>query len=697
MTDQNDYSKLKRKYVQLEQKLRASERQVEEKTARLAEAENQLKREIDERKTIRRTLENIPVMINALDMDNRIVFWNRECERVTGYSAEEMKQATDPLAKLYPNPQYRSALYSEWMKRGNHFSNWEIDITCKDGTQQTVSFSDISQSFRTSDHNSWVIGINITHRKHAQAINRALFHIADAVNTTFNLDDLYASIRISLSHIIDTTNFYIALYDKANKTLTFPHYIDQVDKFAPEPFLKADTDCMTTDVIFSKKPLFIKKDELVERAEKNRLIGAVPLIWLGAPLIIGKEVIGVMAVQSYSDAHCYTRRDMDILTAVSNQVALAIQRKRNEEALKKSEVRTRAFLNAITESAILCSAHGKILMLNKVVAERSGKKADELIGTDVFRLFPAGITPSPSALLEHLIQTGKPIHFEFEQHGDVYDNTWSPLFDDQDRVVQIAMISIDATEKRRKESERLKVQKLEAISTLAGGIAHQFNNALFGITGNLELIQMNPDDTSIWKKYLAVIDDSAERMRQLTAQLLAYARGGKYRVKPLSLIQLMKNTLKETFREGANPNIRIETHFSAKLPLVEADAIQMQMVFAGVVSNAVEAIHGEGHIVVQSVNKLIKPAPLNGNASFKPRQYACLSIEDDGCGMDAETVARIFEPFFTTKFQGRGLGMAAAYGIVKNHSGFIQVHSESGKGTSVVICLPTVELPNTET
>ncbi len=695
MTDQNAYSKLKRKYEKLEKNFQASERQIERQTVQLAEAENLMKREINERKMLKRTLENMPVMLSSLDEDNRIAFWNRECEKVMGYSAEEIKLATDPLSKLYPNPQYRSALYAEWQKRGNHFFNREMDITCKDGTQRTVSWSDISQPFRTSDYNSWVIGIDITQRKHAQAINRALFHIADAVNTTFNLDDLYASIRISLSHVIDTTNFYIALYDQANNILTFPYYIDLVDPSVPEPFMATISDSMTGVVILSKKPLFMNKEDLVKRAETNRIRGAVPLIWLGAPLIIRNEVIGVMVVQSYSDPHCYTERDMDILTAVSNQAALAIKRKRDEEALRKSEVRTRAFLDAITESAILCNAQGKILMLNKVAAERSGKKTDELIGTDVFRLFPQGVTPSHSALMNNLIQTGNPVHFESEHSGCVHDNTWSPLFDDQNRVVQIAMISFDATEKRRKESGRLKVQKLEAISTLAGGIAHQFNNALFGITGNLELIRMNVTDTSVWEKYLTVIANSAERMRQLTAQLLAYARGGKYRVRPLSLNNLMLNALNDAYDKGVDPNIRIETHFAANLPLVEADAIQMQTVFAGVISNAIEAIDVEGDIKVQTVYKFIEQLLINefiGVDTFvKPGKYACLTIEDNGAGMDNAAIARIFEPFFTTKFQGRGLGMAAAYGIVKNHNGFINVNSESGKGTCVMIGLPVLK------
>ncbi len=637
--------------------------------------------------TFRRVLENMPVMVNSLDQNNRIVFWNRECEKVTAYSAEEMQASPDPLAQLYPNPEYRSELYEEWLKRGKHFSNWEMDITCKDGSQRTVSWSNIFQPFRDANYKSWVLGVDITQRKHAQTINRVLFHIADAVNTTFNLDDLYAHIRLSLSPVIDTTNFYIALYDKSDNTLTFPYFIDQADPIPPKPFTQL-IDSPTCDVILSKKPLFISQEELIEREKTKRLVGVKPMIWLGAPLIMRDEVIGVMAVQSYTDPDCYSKRDMDVLTAVSNQVALAITRKRDEEALKKSEMRTRMFLDAITESAILCNAQGEVLMVNKAAAEGSGKNAEELIGTDVLDLFPPELEPFPQKMLDRLIQTGKSVCFETEHLGQVHDNTWSPLFDDQNRVAQIAMISIDVTDKRHKDSERLKVQKLEAISTLAGGIAHEFNNALFGITGNLELARMNVPHNASMEKYLQVIDNSAERMRQLTAQLLAYAQGGKYRVRPLSFNQLIMDTLNDIFPNETDPNIRVQTQFQPDLPLVKADAIQMQMVFAGVISNAVEAIKGEGVIKVQTKTQYLEKSALEKRLTEKAATYTCIEITDNGEGMEPETVARVFEPFFTKKFHGRGMGMAAAYGIIKNHHGFIQVRSRFGQGTSVTIGLP---------
>ncbi len=244
---------------------------------------------------------------------------------------------------------------------------------------------------------------------------------------------------------------------------------------------------------------------------------------------------------------------------------------------------------------------------------------------------------------------------------------------------------------KEKEAERLKVQKLEAVSTLAGGIAHQFNNKLFAITGNLDMARENGQHNADMLKYLTAIGQSAEEMRRLTAQLLAYAQGGKYHVKTLSFNQLMSNTLEYFHQNKNDTQIHIQTHFETNLPLVKADAIQMQMVFDGVISNAVEAIHKEGVIQVQTKTQKVENSALENNLTGKAAACACVEITDNGEGMKPETLARVFEPFFTTKFQGRGMGMAAAYGIVKNHRGYIQVRSQFGQGTSVTIGLPILE------
>ena len=245
-------------------------------------------------------------------------------------------------------------------------------------------------------------------------------------------------------------------------------------------------------------------------------------------------------------------------------------------------------------------------------------------------------------------------------------------------------------EKKRLQAHLQQAQKMEAIATLAGGIAHQFNNALSSITGHTGLLEMEyPEDEKIMD-YAKAMKQSAHRMAGLTSQLLAYARGGKYNPQTMSLSNFVEGTL-PIIQHTLDPDIRLETDLPQDVMNVEVDRTQMQMVLSAIVANSNEAIDPPGRIRISTRNMDLDKEFTKDHPGLKPGPYVCLSIEDDGKGMDEETKNRIFEPFFTTHFIGRGLGMAAVYGIVTNHDGTITVDSEPGKGTVVNIYLPAVE------
>jgi len=231
---------------------------------------------------------------------------------------------------------------------------------------------------------------------------------------------------------------------------------------------------------------------------------------------------------------------------------------------------------------------------------------------------------------------------------------------------------------------------MESIATLAGGIAHEFNNALYGITGNIELLKMELPSMEEVSRYLKPMSESARRMVRLTNQLLAYARGGKYRSQTISLNTFVDETL-PLIQHWIKPDIRVETDLPGNIANIRADLTQMQMVLSAVVANAAEAIEGRGRIRIITRNEEIDEESARNHPGLKQGRYACLMIKDDGKGMTDETSSRVFEPFFTTKFQGRGLGMAAVFGIVTNHRGWIGVDSQLGQGTLVRIYLPAVD------
>jgi len=236
---------------------------------------------------------------------------------------------------------------------------------------------------------------------------------------------------------------------------------------------------------------------------------------------------------------------------------------------------------------------------------------------------------------------------------------------------------------------------MEAIGTLAGGIAHQFNNALTTIIGNIDLIEMDHGEDDTMMEKLEEMKASGRRMANLTSQLLAYSGGGKYTVKTVSpddvvsgVLTLMKHTL--------HPDIRVETDLPAGIYDIKADPTQMQMVLSALIANSNEAIEGLGRIRISIRNMELDEMFTKDHPRLRPGPYVCLSIEDDGKGMDEETRERIFEPFFTTHFMGRGLGMASVYGIIANHTGTITVDSEPGKGTVVRIYLPAMRAESRE-
>jgi len=189
----------------------------------------------------------------------------------------------------------------------------------------------------------------ITERKHAEQIIKTLFAISNAVHTAQKMKDLYRSIHNSLSSIIDVTNFFIALVDSKERTLNFPYYMDTEDEdFSPITNFDAN-DSLTGLVVSQKRPILLKKKELEDRAGQNGVWGPLPLIWMGVPLTIKDEVIGVVAVQSYLDTNLYNKKDLQVLSAVSDQMAIVIERKRAEEALIKKDKELESRANKLEE------------------------------------------------------------------------------------------------------------------------------------------------------------------------------------------------------------------------------------------------------------------------------------------------------------------------------------------------------------
>lgn len=349
---------------------------------------------------------------------------------------------------------------------------------------------------------------------------------------------------------------------------------------------------------------------------------------------------------------------------------------------------TEVILDNLSEGILEITQDGKIIYANPTAISLTGLPEEKLLGSSIEAMVP----------LEGDSRIQKTIQAENESHetqgdepflilnGREIETQLVPMGDEGSTVVILHDVSV----RKRLQDQLQYAQKMEAISTLAGGVAHQFNNALFALTGNIELIQLAMIGEGRMEKYLAPMRSSIDRMTDLTGKLLAYAQEGKYKPTRTSLNKTITESL-PMIQCAVNSRVEVKAQLDEMISAIEADPAQLQMVLTAVVANAAEAIEGEGQVRITTTQVAVDARFENAPAHIHPGVYICLAVEDTGRGMEESIRRRIFEPFFSTKFQGRGLSMAAVYGIIKNHGGFILVDSEPGHGTCVKIYLPAKE------
>ncbi len=244
------------------------------------------------------------------------------------------------------------------------------------------------------------------------------------------------------------------------------------------------------------------------------------------------------------------------------------------------------------------------------------------------------------------------------------------------------------------EQERLKAQfaqaqRLESVGQLAGGVAHDYNNMLSVILGNVELAMKASDPDSPLRANLEGILAAAKRSRDITGQLLGFARRQTIAPRVVDLNDSVESLL-SMLRRLIGEDIELTWSPGAETWSVKMDSSQIDQIMVNLCINARDAIDGVGKITIETSNLILDGAPGGDHVDRSPGCYVQLGVSDDGCGMDEETRARVFEPFFSTKdaSQGSGLGLATVYGIVKQNGGFIDVESEAGSGTTIRLFFP---------
>ena len=268
------------------------------------------------------------------------------------------------------------------------------------------------------------------------------------------------------------------------------------------------------------------------------------------------------------------------------------------------------------------------------------------------------------------------------------DLSLSPIKDSEGNTIGISYIARDVTYQKALEAKLIQAQKMETVGTLAGGIAHDFNNLLMGIQGYTSLMLMDLDVSHSHYDMLKKIEKQVTSGASLTKQLVGFARGGRYEPRPTDPNMLIKSSSDMFCR--IQKEIVIHTEFEKDVWAVEVDQGQIDQALLNLYVNAWHAMPGGGDLLLETSNVTLDKSYLKPY-DLEPGRYVKISVTDTGIGMDKKTQQRIFGPFFTTREMGRrgiGLGLPAAYGIIKIHKGIINVYSEPGHGTTFKIYLP---------
>jgi len=411
----------------------------------------------------------------------------------------------------------------------------------------------------------------------------------------------------------------------------------------------------------------------------------------------------IESVEKGSRPHYKGVKEFEFLSNSISNMMLSLENKvsnleANEKELNKANEFKKSIINSINDALYIIEAGSfNIIEANQVFKDRINVPSEEIIGKTCYEVIYNAKSPCEQCRAKDVIEQGKSITYEevfYRNDGTAkyLEISVSPVRDDAGKVIHLVYVARDITERRHLEEQFRQSQKLESIGILSGGIAHDFNNILTGIIGFGNLLQMKLDKDSPLNYYTEQILRSSERAAKLVSNLLAFSR--KQIINPIPL------NLNETIHKAAQflkrlleENIELKVNFNVDKLIVLADSIQIEQVLMNLATNARDAMPEGGTLTIQTDLFKMDKDFIKIYGYGKAGNYALITVTDNGTGIDSETIQKIFDPFFTTKEVGKGtgLGLSTAYGIIKQHNGFISVDSEKGKGTTFSIYLPLIE------
>ncbi|MBL8194597.1 MAG: PAS domain S-box protein [Blastocatellia bacterium] len=539
-------------------------------------------------------------------------------------------------------------------------------------------------------------------RTHTAATYEQIINsVSLAISQSLNIDEILETVCTKLkNHLQVDRCLFLDVVESVNTQATVTH--EKCDENWPKLLNNTyfyNDYSSEFKFLWNGKPWRISSLQKIMANLPEKLIAFIEAAKIKSILLVPvinreNKLIGAIALHQCACTRVWTDDEVRLVESIARQCIIAITNAQLYGESRKAEERYRSLFDNANDAIIIADiTSGKIIDANARAEGLIGQKRGELLNSSLVSLHPQTEQNKYLLAYDSLQKTG--YLYLRDASVEQKDGTTLPvelrasiIVIGKDSLIQA--ILRDMTEQRKLEQQLFHSQRLESIGTLTGGIAHDFNNLLAGILGYAELFKkkLDPSNTKLYN-YAGIIEQSATHGAELAQRLVAFARGGSPKAQLIDLNTIVEDTLK-LLKRALGKTIEIRSELESKLDLIEANPTQIQQILMNLCINARDAMPNGGMLTVITRNVEIEEQPFN--SVLKSGSYVSLSVQDNGTGMDAQTLTRIFEPFFTTKEigKGTGLGLAMVSTIVREAKGHVEVMTKLGQGTTFQISLPAV-------
>jgi PAS domain S-box-containing protein len=638
----------------------------------------------------RALVEQVPAIIYTDSAENifQTLYINPQLKTITGYEPEEWIADEDLWHRII-HPEDRERVLEEYTRTfaAMEPSISEYRIKTRDG--RVIWVSDETQLIRDRKGKPlfWQgIMIDITWRKRAEQFQQAIYRISHAVVTTTSLDELFRSIHSILGELMPVLNLYIALYDPVSDLISFPYYVDQFDE--PPPTAKPEHG-LTEYVLRTKNPVWATAEvfsQLIEQGEVET-IGTDSVDWIGVPLIVGERVTGVMVTQSYTEGVVYNQEQFDLMKFISTQVALAIERKLDQQRINDALEYNKTLINSSNLGITTYDASGKCILANGSIARILGTTREQVLSenyNDIEAWKTSGLFGSACEAVASGNETRREIHTRNADGEEIWlDCRFTPFYSNGEPQL---LLSIDDITISKETEVNLQVYaaKLEQsnrdLQEFAYIASHDLQEPLRKVLAFGDRLANKYgevlDETG--RDYLKRMRDASQRMQTLINDLLTFSRVST-RAQPFTevdLNSLIQDVISDLENQIDRTEGKVET---SDLPIIEADPTQMHQLLQNLINNGLK-FHQEDIPPLVQVS-----ADITANECL-------IFVKDNGIGFESQYLDRIFKPFqrlhSRQEYEGSGMGLAICRRIVERHSGEITATSALEEGSTFIVTLP---------